>query len=88
MKKYLIGFVVGAILFVPMGAVAWNKNQMARPIYGADCMRATEANEKHYGKDGLACSVTIFVFDDAGNKCYLAKGSNGTGLSCVQGGAR
>jgi hypothetical protein len=89
MKKFILGVLIGALL-IPVGVSAWNQRQMAQPIYGADCRHSTYNNTEEGKKkqaerpDDFDCAVTIFVFDDSGNKCYLAKGSNGTGLSCVK----
>ncbi len=41
MKKFIAGLLAGAILFVPLGASAWNRKQMAQPIYGADCQNVS-----------------------------------------------
>lgn len=84
MKKFIFGLVLGAILVTPISVSAWNKKQMMQPIYGSDCHSPWAAEEEAKHPDDYDCSVTISVFDDSGNKCYLAKGSNGTGLSCVR----
>lgn len=91
MKKFILGIVVGAILFSPIAVNAWNERQMAKPIIGADCKNLSYYTPggdtyKYYREhpDDFECSTTIYVFDDGDNKCYLAKGSNGTGLSCLK----
>lgn len=88
MKKFILGLIIG-LIFVPISVKAWNARQMAQPIYGADC---PNTNDKYYKEseyyrnhpDAFDCSVTVYVFDDADNKCYIAKGSNAAGISCVK----
>ncbi len=97
MKKILIGLVIGLVTALPAGAVAWSQRQEAQPIYGADCsgpFREDRRGNYLTDKNGneipdpsgtnARCSVTVYVFDDAGNKCYLAKGSNAAGISCIK----
>jgi|SRR4051794_19659116 hypothetical protein len=100
MKAFLFLLVLGTALTVPVATQAWGKRQMAQPIYGADCdgpYKYEDPEHQNYqldangdrvvdpaGSDGR-CSVTVYVFDDAGNKCYVVKGSNANGISCVRG---
>lgn len=96
MKRFILGLLVGAILFVPLGVHAWGKKQMAQPIYGVDCDEpyAVDKDGQAIVKDNVTqldpngtnahCSATVYVFDDAGNKCYVVKGSNASGISCLK----
>lgn len=97
MKKIILGFIVGLIVAVPAGAFAWNATQMSRPVFGFDCAMASkvDANDNYIydsnnnripdpTSNDSRCSGTVYVFDDAGNKCYVAKVSNGAGIDCVR----
>lgn len=93
MKKILtIVAIVVAAICIPVTVFAWNDNQVATPIYGADC-RPTEKVDStgHYIRDSAGnyvmvknCSVTVYRFTDRGHTCYLAKGSNAGGIYCVE----
>ena len=80
MKKFIAGLLAGAVLFLPIGAKAWNLRQMAKPIAGVDC---TVSN---YEGDNNKCDIDIYVFDDLDNKCYVSKDSYGqqSSISCVK----
>ena len=86
MKKYLTGFLVGAILFVPAGAFAWVNNDIRKPnvIYQFNC---TPDNRNIDNESLNQCNNGVAVFDDAGNKCYLSYDNNGaqSSISCVRG---
>lgn len=79
MKKYLIGFVVGAVLFVPCTAFAaissWDFLPWTKSIY-----RISDFNQ----------SPSVSVFDDGDNKCYVASSREFSGdtaplaISCVK----
>lgn len=97
MKKILLGLIIGVVVALPVGAFAWSQQQMARPIVGADCRGPYKVDKDGYyikgnnnelvkdptGTNG-DCSVTVYVFDNANNKCYVVKGSNASGISCVK----
>lgn len=87
MKKVLFGLVLGMLIALPMGAFAWTKQQTAKPIYGVDCRAPNQYTDSgKWVKDynGMDCSTTVYVFDDANNKCYVTKGANASGISCVK----
>lgn len=74
MKKFVIGFLTGLILCVPIGA------------YGATKV-LPDANEIYQFNKG---SSVVEVFDDADNKCYLAyytddtNNQNPPSISCTK----
>lgn len=72
MKKILLGVLIGAVLFIPAGAFAWNYSQRATPIKTYNC--TTEDPDSCYG--------VISRFTDGKNTCYVtnAKGA----ISCVK----
>lgn len=71
MKKYLIGFLVGAVLFVPITVYANHEGHIlgAKPIY-----RFNEGQNE------------VSVFDDQDNKCYISYDRYGanSSISCVK----
>lgn len=75
MKKYIIGFVLGAILFLPVGAKAWPDDiaPQPKPIY-------------QFNDCGSACRNEVAVFDDQDNKCYISYDKYGaqSSISCVK----
>lgn len=83
MKRFILGVIFGAILFVPIGAKAWSRQQMSQPIYGVGCMQTT------YEEEQKGCDFTVSVFDDSDNKCYVAINSsasyyNSPAISCLK----
>jgi hypothetical protein len=85
-KKVILGLIVGLIVGMPISASAWHKFQGAKPIMGVDCNWNYDYGNSDGKQDGSGyrCSGTIYVFDDADNKCYIVKGSNASGISCVK----
>lgn len=97
MKKVLLGLIIGLVIALPAGAFAWSLHQEAQPIVGFDCSgpwktdsRGADVTDKQgnwvldpNGTDGR-CSGTVYVFDNAGNKCYVVKVANGAGINCVK----
>lgn len=76
MKKFVAGLIVGAVLFIPVGALAYTaQNLPASPniIY--------EIGGEH---------ILISVFDDQNNKCYVAYEDRSIdsmpSISCVKNG--
>ena len=57
MKKFLTGILTGAVLFIPITVYANHEGHI--PI----------ANTIYEVGDG---GISVAVFDDAGNKCYVA----------------
>lgn len=99
MKKALFGLVIGVAVMVPVSVGAWTRAQMARPLVGIDCSGPYKEKANGYAmqdKNGDyiidpsptnnngRCSTTVYVFDDSGNKCYVVKGSNASGISCLK----
>lgn len=83
MKKLILGIVIGLIVGgVPV--FAWQKFQGAKPLLGFDCDWSGPYYDNNPNGQGYRCSGTVFVFDDSGNKCYIAKGGNAAGISCVK----
>lgn len=76
MKKFILGLLVGAVLFVPATAVA----------------ELAGGSWTNHFKDAAGDDNAISVFDDADNKCYIVKGKSQTGpgnersvaMSCVK----
>lgn len=84
MKKYLIGFLVGAVLFVPASVVAVKALDKrgfpdANDIYQFNCTKRDDGS-------WIPCN-RVAVFDDQGNKCYISYDPNGaqSSISCVRG---
>lgn len=81
MKKIIFGLIIGLLIAGTSGVVlAWDDKQKAQPIYGASCDASA---------DGHSCNISVYVFDDAGNKCYLAESVTRNGIppvaiSCVK----
>jgi hypothetical protein len=71
MKKYLIGFLTAAVLFIPGTVIAGRviETPKANPIY--------DDNQE----------ADVSVFDDGDNKCYIYHETNQlqkAGISCVK----
>lgn len=86
----VLQFVLVLVTVLVCGVVsarAWTQEKTAQPIYGADCRgRLYESyliNHPEVQQD-YDCSVNVYVFDDANNKCYIVKGSNASGISCLK----
>lgn len=68
MRKILAGVVIGLLLAVPVGAFAWNTNQIAGPYRVAHCGSVAETGEQNPNE----CSVMVSKFKDGDNYCYIA----------------
>jgi hypothetical protein len=84
MKKFILGLITGAVLFLPSGALAWTSMKPARPqpIYQFSCW-----NPNNGGIERLQCLEEVAVFDDQDNKCYVAYdrwGEGSSSISCVK----
>ena len=84
MKKFVLGLVMGGILFVPASVLAdkiatsyvGDGYQNANVIYQFNC----DDNLTHDKCNHVA------VFDDQGNKCYVSYDSRGaqSSISCIK----
>lgn len=77
MKKYLIGLIIGVGIAIPATASAdyiVRSQPYANHIYNVNSSNSYS-------------DTKIFVFDDSGNKCYVATSYNNTqpAISCVKG---
>lgn len=78
MKKFVLGIIVGAILFVPVGAVAAIQGLPdANDIYQFNCS---------WPDGGSKSCNHVAVFDDQDNKCYVSYDRKGyqSSISCVK----
>lgn len=80
MKKFLLGILVGAAIFVPSSVIAARSIEAEPPMANAFMNIPYEEN-------------SVSVFDDQDNKCYIVRGGyrNGTeartvDISCVKSG--
>lgn len=77
MKKFILGVIVGAILFVPAGAFAVKIVEGlpdANDIYQFNCVNYKYCNR-------------VAVFDDQDNKCYVSYdyySGRQSSISCVK----
>lgn len=79
MKNMMIGILVGLVLALPVGVLAWSTSQEAVPIKAYNC--------KHQlGEDGqrepYSCLGVVDRFDDRDNTCYLTHDKGA--ISCVK----
>lgn len=82
MRKMFIGVVIGILVTIPASALAANYElRWTNNIYNI-----SDVDNGHY-------SGTVSVFDDQGNKCYVARATGGTSsnqadniaISCIGG---
>ena len=77
MKKFILGILVGAILFVPMG------------VYAADKVSVIPTANMIYTIPQDYKQATVSVFDDQDVKCYVASPpayrDTKPSISCVRG---
>jgi hypothetical protein len=76
MKKYIIGFVLGAVLF--SGGIVFAKDlseKLSFRIFDTEYYKVK-------GWDSL--SISKFVDPDNGNLCYVSKQGYSGGISCLK----
>lgn len=73
MKKFILGIIIGATLFVPVGVRAWDREQSVKPIY-------------YVPDESGSAKAVVHVFDDQNNKCYTLTASYNAevSISCVK----
>lgn len=77
MKKFILGIIVGAVLFVPVGVKAWG--DVSRPPIPKSIYQFNPSQEGTLRNE-------VAVFDDSNNKCYVSFDRFGaqSSISCVK----
>jgi hypothetical protein len=84
MKKFIAGLIVGAVLFIPTGALAYQVVQLpaANTIYRFNFNCNDNTSKTSYPDH---CNE-VAVFDDQDNKCYVSYDIRGaqSSISCIK----